>query len=74
MIVRVRCLVPLDGQAAASDRLELPEGATAGDAADTLHVPPEAIGTLLRNDVPVERNALLAHDDRLTIIPPISGG
>jgi len=74
VIIRVHCLVPPEGPVAAPDRLELPSGATAGDAADTLHVPPEAIGTLLRNDVPVERNAPLAHDDRLTIIPPISGG
>lgn len=74
MIIHVRCLAPLGGQARPPGPLELPEGATAGDAADALRVPPDAIGTLLRNDIPVERLAPLAPDDRLVIVPPISGG
>lgn len=74
MIVSVRCLATLAGSAPPDGRLELPQSATAGDAADALGLSPEAVGTLLVNAAPAERSTRLAPGDAVSIIPPITGG
>ena len=54
--------------------VELPEGATVGDALDSLKVPPEAPHILLVNAVHAERDQVLNDGDLLSAFPPVAGG
>ena len=74
MNVTVRCLATLAGKAPPDGRLVLPSGATAGDAADALGLPEEAVAVILQNGAPADRDTRLSPDDTLSFIPPISGG
>lgn len=74
MNITVRCLASLAGQAPPDGRLRLPDGATAGDAADALNLSEAAVVVILRNGAPADRDTPLAPDDILSFIPPISGG
>lgn len=74
MIVTVRCLADLADRTPPQGRLSLPFGATVAEAARFLDIPPEAVGTVLRNDAPADADTPLAPGDRLSFIPPITGG
>ena len=74
MNVVVRCLVPGAAPRPPEAALELPSGATAATAARTLGLPLQAVAVYLRNGSPVGPEAVLAADDRLSLIPPITGG
>ena len=74
MIVSVRALASLAAFAPPDGRLDLPPGATVAAAAGALGLPPNDVGTILCNDAPAEADTPLAPGDKLTFIPPITGG
>ena len=60
-----------DGNTAA---VELPEGATVGDAADALGAPRRLVHAALVNEDPADLSRRLTDGDRLTLMPHYSGG
>ena len=57
-----------------SATIELPEGATVGDAADALGAPRRLVHAALVNEDPADLSRGLADGDRLTLMPHYSGG
>jgi molybdopterin converting factor subunit 1 len=81
----MRCEVLLFAQVreavgAGSVMLDLPDGATVGDALDSLGAMHEAIGAMRGrlamavNERYVQPQTVLREGDRIALIPPVSGG
>lgn len=54
--------------------LELPEGATVGDAVDALGAPRRLVHALLVDDVQSDLSRTLSDGAAITLMPPFSGG
>jgi molybdopterin converting factor small subunit len=74
VIVVVRCLASLAAHAPPDGRLSLAPGATVDDAVRALCLASGELGTVLRNGGPASGDTPLAPDDRLSFVPPITGG
>ncbi|HEY2770542.1 MAG TPA: molybdenum cofactor biosynthesis protein MoaE [Solirubrobacteraceae bacterium] len=76
MEVRVRLFAGLRERAGASElHLELPDGASVGDALERVSTLTEGIPVVMAvNQEYADRTLVLAADDELALIPPVSGG
>jgi len=72
--VAVRCLVPVPGRPSGDALLELPAGATVAAVIRALDLPAEAVAVACLNGAPAGPDTPLADGDRLSLIPPITGG
>ena len=54
--------------------MELPEGATPKDVADTLSIPFSDIAIIMVNGRRVEGDMALLENDTLALFPPVGGG
>ena len=54
--------------------MELPEGATPKDVADTLSIPFSDIAIIMVNGRRVEGDVALLENDTLALFPPVGGG
>lgn len=53
---------------------ELPDGSSVATLVDKLGVPDELASVIVVSDENVDPSHKLAHGDRVTLIPPLSGG
>lgn len=53
---------------------EMPEGSTIGDMLRKLQVPPELSAVIVVGDTAAVPEHVLANGERVTVIPPVSGG
>ena len=72
--VAVRALATLAAFAPPGGTAEIGPGETAGSLADRLGIPAGAIGAILRNGGPAERDTPLSPGDAVSYVPPITGG
>ena len=54
--------------------MELPEGSTPEDVADTLSIPFEDVAIIMVNGRRVEGDVALLENDTLALFPPVGGG
>ena len=72
--VTVRVLAPLAGTTPGCDRVVFTPGDTVGTLAARLGLAWETVGTVLQNGRPAGAGTLLAADDTISFVPPITGG
>jgi len=72
--VAVRALATLAAFAPPGGTAAIAPGETAGSLADRLGMAPDAIGAILRNGAPADRDTRLAPGDAVSYVPPITGG
>lgn len=74
MQIEVRCFATLSPHAPPGNRLELGEGATAGEAMRALDIRPEDLKLIFVNGVHAEPDRILNDGDRVAFVPAVGGG
>lgn len=74
MQIEVRCFATLSPHAPSGNRLEVDEGATAGEAMRILAIRPEDLKLIFVNGVHAEPDRILNDGDRVAFVPAVGGG
>ena len=74
MQIEVRCFATLSPHTPKGNRLDLPDGTTAGEAMHILGIRPEDLKLIFVNGVHAEPDRILNDGDRVAFVPAVGGG